>query len=90
MIAQARKKTVADISIAEFETMLRKVVKEELTKNMVPYYVDEHGMKISLAQDDEDELELREEFKKGLKKALRETKNRKTVSLQSVRKSLGI
>ena len=90
MIAQARKKTIADISLTEFKQIVRKIVNEELTKNFIPYFVDEHGMKIALVQDDEDHLELRENFKKGLRKSLRETKNRKTYSLQEVRKKLGV
>ncbi|MBI3195795.1 MAG: hypothetical protein HYZ34_15210 [Ignavibacteriae bacterium] len=90
MVAQAQKKTIADISLTEFKKIVRKIVSEELTKNFIPYYVDEHGIKIALIQDDEDHLELREDFKKGLRKSLKETKNRKTIPLQQVRKTLGI
>jgi len=86
MIAQARKKTIADISLTEFKQIVRKIVSEELTKNFIPYYVNEEGIKIALLPDDEDHLELREDFKRGLRKSLRESKNRKTVPLQAVYK----
>jgi hypothetical protein len=48
--------------------------------------VNEEGIKIALLPDDEDHLELREDFKRGLRKSLRESKNRKTVPLQAVYK----
>ena len=85
-----QKKKVAEISVDQLETLIRKVVKEELRQRISDFFVSKDGIKISVLLDEEDPLEMREEFKKDLRRAIGQVKNRKTISLARVRKEFGL
>jgi len=49
------------------------------------FYYDEDGVKIASGGDPEDELPFKPEFEEGLKKALQDAEEGRTVKLRAIR-----
>lgn len=78
-------KKVGQLSIDELRDLIGQVVEEKLGKLLPDYVADEEGLRISARPDEEDDLPLKPEFEKGLRRAVKEAKAGKVKSLKEVR-----